>query len=270
MDPKRLNRIAKLWAGIGVLVTAAILVVFQPWTTTLGPSSSPQRVAAQAAIAVTLYVPVSLYCMTKFAQRDHWYTFIGTYIPDSDNKVLGPRTLTSIAVLAAAFAAFGLFSVAGLDLAAMVAAFSAVAFGPIITGLSVFLGSFLRFALGGMGFMVPIRVPVFAVQDATNWVVVSTVFWTVIRSERITDRSRERVAFVGVLVVFLLVHASTQHWDQFLVNPWDAYLGWVFGIFPTFWPSAALSMVAGAIGGYALWNQYATDARKERVGIEPT
>lgn len=270
MDYEKLQKITIPWMGLGLLSLIVILALGQPWTARMGPGSSPTRVAMLYILSVFLLVPAALYCISGFMQRDEWYAPLGTYVPGSSNQRFGPRTVTTIAVLAAVFAALGVFSVAGLDLAALVAAFGAVTFGPHVIWISILVGSIIRFFIGGFGFLVPIAVPHFAVQDATMWAIASYVFWNLFRTQRFENANIKRLALFGTIVFFLAFHLTHLSFATFMKNPWEAFLGWLVGGVPTFWGSSVIGIIAGSLAGYALWNQYATDQRLAAVGVTGT
>jgi len=165
------KHIAVPWMAVGVVATIVMVAVFQPWTTQLDGAKSPARIIVHAAITVTLYVPVSLYCVATFLDEEYRGKPQGQVSPVSDSDGLDTRSVAIVLALALAFGAIGPASGTGIDLPALVAALSAVVLGPVLTLGTIVVGNLVRAALGGLGFVATADIPFFAIQDATNWAI---------------------------------------------------------------------------------------------------
>jgi hypothetical protein len=233
------------WLVAGVIVYLVVTLIVDPFGPTMGVAFSPERIGYMYLQTFAVWVPLSAFLMYRFSRHPEWIAPVGKYVPGRSYKVWSSWTLAAIAITAALYAGTGFISgVTNVDLPALVTAFMAAYFGPIVALPGIVVGAFIRFALGGMPWLAPPTVVAFAFTDATKWVVAgSLIFWIV--------RARGKGLFTAGAWA-LVVPASIVAWlfitmaNIFTQGPWEYFEGFFFFFFvPVVLVTSIISIIVG-------------------------
>ncbi|MCD6513427.1 MAG: hypothetical protein J7L07_00720 [Candidatus Odinarchaeota archaeon] len=264
IGPKQALMISVASVVIGLIV----LLIAQPWTEMLGPSYSPARIGLGYAVAILILFIPAIICVLRFIQVPEWLAPPGKYSPEAKYEPFSAYTLIATAIAAAIYAVGGLPTGVNIDLPALITAFVAVYFGPLVSLIAWFIGFFIRWAIGGAPWLpAPLVGPLVAIIDSGVWAVNSYIYWYVMRSGRFKITGVNRYAYLVVLIIvmilihlfgWLVIYAFTQ-------NPWAAYVAYAAFALSTWYPTTIVFIIIGAIIGETAYESRAALAKVEAV-----
>jgi len=231
---------------VGILV---VTVVARPWTTALGPSWSPARIGYCYVYVILVYTIPAVVCTYLFTKNDEWIHPLGG---TSAQKPLSVYALTGAAVVAAVYAVGGVLTAVNIDLPALIVSFAAAYFGPVVCFVSIFIGFFIRWAIGGAPWLpAPILGPAVALMDASTWAINAYIFWSIVRRPwRGFLKAASRVLAIPCMIAVwnlgVLLYA-------FVGNPWPAFVAYTVFSYSTWIPTGMVFIVVGAVAGEALY-----------------
>jgi hypothetical protein len=215
-------------AVIALLINLAINTPSAVW----GASQSPIRQGLFLMNVLLIFDIPAFLGILMFKQHNEWLAQPGKYVESVKYALLSPYTLTASAVIAAVAVVAGIPGPLNIDTVALVTAFAAVFFGPVVAFLGAFVGFILRYVLGLAPF-VPTPTVMFldALMDGGIWAVNATIFWFVIRGLKGTAKT---VMTIVMAFVFMAVHFVG--WGiayYFTLNPYPAAVAdFLFAVTP--------------------------------------
>jgi len=215
-------------AVIGLLINIAINTPSSAW----GASDSPVRQGLFLMNVLLIFDIPAVLGILMFKNHSEWLAQPGKYVESVKYSLLSPYTLTASAVIAAVAVVAGIPGPLNIDTVALVTAFAAVFFGPVVAFVGAFVGFILRYMLGLAPF-VPAPTVMFldALMDGGIWAVNATIFWFVIRGLKGTMKS---VMTIVMAFVFMAIHFLG--WGiayYFTLNPYPAAVAdFLFAITP--------------------------------------
>lgn len=249
-----------VWLAVGLVSTAYVTLAYNPTTAILGVANSPARIAFYYQFAFLITVPLALFGVYEISRIERFRAPPGRYVPGRHYSLFSPYYLAAMGILAALYAAGGLFgAVTNFDIVAAVTAFAAAMFPPIVPLVAIAVGGFIRFGISGISFMNPAAVPAFIFVDASRWALAGYLIFKFVRSSGSGLMSYAK--WVALIPVILLIHAGYTVFQYFQLNPWDAFLGNV-GYMVFWWPTSAISIVVGLIVAEAA---YRSATRRTRM-----
>ncbi len=250
-----------VWLAVGLVSTAYVALAYNPTTAILGVANSPARIAYFYQFVFLIAVPVALFGVYDISRSERFRAPPGRYVPGRHYSLFSPYYLAAMGILAALYAAGGLFgAVTNFDIVAAVTAFAAAMFPPIVPLVAIVVGGFIRFAITGISFMNPAAVPAFVVLDAARWALSGYLIFRFVRMAGTGMMSYAK--WLAILPLVLIIHAGTVVFQYFQLNPWDAFIGSV-GYMVFWWPTSAISIVVGLIVAEAA---YRSATRRTRTG----
>jgi len=251
-----------------VVVGLIVILIAQPWTEMLGPPISPARIGLAYAAAILIYFIPAIICVLRFIQVPEWLAPPGKYSPEAKYEPLSAYTLIATAIAAAIYAVGGLPTGVNIDLPALITAFVAVYFGPLVSLIAWFIGFFIRWAIGGAPWLAaPILAPLIAIIDSGVWAVNAYIFWYVMRSGRFKITGANRYVYLVVLII-VMIFIHLCGWlvvYALCMNPWEAYVGYVSFALSTWYPTTIVFIIIGAIIGETAYESRAALAKVEAV-----
>lgn len=209
----------------GLVITAAAILIMQPWGAGMGPSGSPQRVALLWIFAFVGALPMAIYFMWKFSKVPEWNVMPGRFVEGMKVKVASPYTYVAIGVIGALFAVAALGEGIRLDVQAMVIAASAALFGSIISFFGLLVGQVLGrlfihpFWVSG-GPSVFLNILPYSVFDASIWALAGYAFFKFVHSR---GKKAFWPAFVTAWALSEPVHQIGWLVGDYIIgNPWSA------------------------------------------------
>lgn len=229
-----------------------IWLVMKPWTPDLGPSFSPARIALIYVVSVLMLFIPGIMCTYMFSQNQKWLAPPGKYVAGVKYKPFSPYMLTAAAIAAAIYAVGGLPTGVNIDLPALITSFSAVYFGSVVCLLAFSLGFFVRWAIGGAPWLrIPALIPVIAFIDSGIWAINAFIFWRLMRAEGIKSSP---IRFIISIVLMILIHLFGWLFVYaFTVNPLPAAVAYVTFAFSTWYPTAIVFIIIGALIGEPMY-----------------
>ena len=238
-------------AAGSALLGLIIMFAAAPWTPALGPSLSPGRIALGYAVSIFLLLIPALILLVLFIQRQDWLAPPGRYMPEVKYKPLSTYQLTATAIAAAVYAVGGFPTGVNIDLPALITAFTAVFFGAVPAFIAFFIGFFIRWAIGGAPWLpLPVLGPLVAIIDASVWCINAFLYWTIVRTVAKPSIGRS----IGAAILMILVHFSG--WllvYAFTMNPWPAFIGYFTFAMSTWYPTAIVFIIIGALIGETVY-----------------
>ncbi|MEM2896238.1 MAG: hypothetical protein QW265_03375 [Candidatus Bathyarchaeia archaeon] len=251
MVSEKIARTIPFVAAGSALLGLIIMVAAAPWTPALGPSLSPARIALGYTVSIFLLLIPALLLLVLFIQRQDWLAPPGRYMPEVKYKPLSTYQLTATAIAAAVYAVGGFPTGVNIDLPALICSFTAVFFGAVPAFIAFFIGFFIRWAIGGAPWLaLPVIGPLVAIIDASVWCINAYLFWSIVR----------RVAkpgiglAIGATILMVLVHFSG--WllvYAFTMNPWPGFVGYLTFAMTTWYPTAIVFIIIGALIGETVY-----------------
>jgi len=253
------------WLAIGLASTAYVTLAYNPTSAILGIANSPSRIAFYYQYVFLITIPLALIGVYDISRNEQFRAPPGRYVPGRHYTMFSPYFLAAMGILAALYAAGGLFgAVTNFDIVAAVTAFSAALFPPIVPLVAIVVGGVIRFAVSGISFMNPAAVPAFIFMDAARWTLAGYLIFKFVRSSGSGLMSYAK--WVAIIPMVLLIHAGYTVFQYFQLNPWSAFLGNV-GYMAVWWPTSAISIVVGLVVAEAA---YRSATRRTRVTQPPT
>jgi len=257
-----------LWLAAIAFFIIGVLFLFmmQPWGPGLGPSWSPARQGIVTAAIVIAYAIPGFICIYQWSREPRWLAPPGKYAPGVVFKPFSTYALTGAAIVGAVYALSGLPTGVNIDLPALICAFGAVYFGPAVMFPAVFLGFFIRWAIGGAPWLAaPALAPAVAFLDSCIWVINGTIFWFLMRTDRYEKASAggRTAMFIGYLPIQFAVwcFGFMVLW-YFGVNPMPASLGIIVGALTTWVPTGVAFQILGAMIGQSTYTARAVPVRR--------
>ncbi|MDV3277258.1 MAG: hypothetical protein LYZ69_02180 [Nitrososphaerales archaeon] len=252
-----------VWLALGLVSTAYVALAYNPTTAILGIANSPARIAYYYQFTFLITIPLAFFGVYEISRNERFRAPPGRYVPGRHYSLFSPYYLAAMGILAALYAAGGLFgAVTNFDIVAAVTAFAAAMFPPIVPLVAIIVGGFIRFAITGISFMNPAAVPAFVFMDAARWALAGYLIFRFVRMSATGLMSYAK--WVAIIPVILLIHAGYTVFQFFQLNPWDAFLGNV-GYMVFWWPTSAISIVVGLIVAEAA---YRSATRRMRTGSQ--
>jgi len=248
-----------VWIAAGCAILAYAIFAYPPAGSALGVANSAARIGLYTEFCVGVTFPIALYGMYVVSRNERFRAPPGRYVAGQKYSLFSPYNLAAMGVIAALYAAGSLFgAVSNFDIVAAVTAFAAVMFPPIIPLVAIIIGGFLRFAITGISFISPAAVPAFIVMDASRWAIASWLIFYFVRSKKTGLGS---IAMWVVLLPIILIQYSVMTIAQnFILNPWSAFLGNV-AYMGTWFPTTIISAVVGLVAAEAA---YRSVSRRQR------
>ena len=254
-------------AIIGFFIVALIiLVALTPWGPELGPSWSMGRIGLNYAVVIVGYTIPAFIAMYLWSRKPEWVAPPGRYVPGVTYKALSTYALTAAGIVGAVYAVSGLPTGVNIDLPALIAAFGAVYFGPVVMFPAFFLGFFVRWAIGGAPWLpVPIMAASVALLDASIWVLGAYVFWNLIRTvryEKATGGMRTAYYILALVSMIVIWNFGFVIWYAFVGNPLPAFLGYATFAYSTWIPTGIVFIFLGTIIGHSTYAARARPPKK--------
>jgi CBS domain-containing protein len=250
-----------LWLTIGLVSTAYVTLAYNPTTALLGIVNSPARIAFYYQFSVLITLPIALFGVYDISRHEMFRAPPGRYVPGRHYSIFSPYYLAAMGIVAALYAAGGLFgAVTNFDIVAAVTAFAAAMFPPIVPLVAIIVGGFIRFAITGISFMNPAAVPAFIVLDASRWALAGYLIFRFVRMSGSGLLSYAK--WIALIPLVLVIHASYTVFQYFQMGPWESFVGNV-GYMVFWWPTSAISIVVGLIVAEAA---YRSATRRSRMG----
>lgn len=243
---------------VGLFIVALlILAVSAPWGPGLGPSWSMGRIGLNYAVVIVGYVLPGLIACYLWSRKAEWVAPPGRYAPGVTYKPLSTYALTAAGIVAAVYAVSGLPTGVNIDLPALIAAFGAVYFGPVVMFPAFFLGFFVRWAIGGAPWLpVPILAPSVALLDAAIWVIGAYIFWSLMRTvryEKATGGMKTAYYILALLSMIAVWNFGFIIWYAFAGNPLSAFLAYATFAYSTWIPTGIAFIFLGTIIGHSTY-----------------
>jgi len=252
------------WLAVGLVSTAYVALAYNPTTAILGIANSPARIAFYYQYVFLITVPLALIGVYDISRSEQFRAPPGRYVPGRHYSLFSPYYLATMGIIAALYAAGGLFgAVTNFDIVAAVTAFAAAMFPPIVPLVAIIVGGFIRFAISGISFMNPAAVPAFIFMDAARWALAGYLIFKFVRMSGSGLMSYAK--WVAVIPVILLIHAGYTVFQYFQLGPWETFVGNVLYM-PFWWPTSAISIVVGLIVAEAAFR---SATRRTRMGSPP-
>ena len=234
-------------AIIGVVIFFALNIPSNVW----GATNSPARQGLLYLEALLVFDIPAVMGIYLFSKKIEWLAPPGRYVAgEKKYSILSPYFLAACAVMAAVETVIGVSGIANVDLVAIICAFAAVFFGPLVGFVAPFVAYILRWMLGFAPWItIPAIVPGQALIDAGVWSINAILFWTVVR--RLKGNTKTIATFLFI-PVFIAVHATGWLWlNYFTLNPYAAGVASVlYAIGPTgFYLSTILAVIFGVLIG---------------------
>jgi hypothetical protein len=233
------------WLAIGAIsLLYTTLYAWQPPTDILGVAGSPGRVAYWYIYVLLIEVPLSVLFIYWFTRDESHRAPPGRYVPGKHYGVFSTYNLAAMGVIAALYAVLGLVTVSNVDVVAVVTAFAASFFGPLIPFVGIFVGAFIRFGIGGLSNIVtnPAALPAFAFSDASRWAINGYIIWRLVRVQK--ENAMGIATWIAVIPLIILVHAGSIIFSFFALNPLGSFIGSIS--FMGFWyPTSIVSIIVG-------------------------
>lgn len=215
-------------------------------------SYSAVRIGLEYVVSALTYLIPGVIAMLLFSKNQEWLAPPGRYTPDIEYKPFSPYMLTAAAIVGAIYAGSGLATGINVDIPALITAFTATFFGSVACFLGFFLGFFVRFAVGGAPWLAtPVLVPVIAWIDGGVWSLNAFVYWTIMRKIGKDAQGVMKLVYFVISVAIMIgfhVFGWLIVW-AFVVNPWDAFLGYIAFAFSTWYPTTIVFVIIGAVIG---------------------
>ena len=268
MKMSLLVAIAAISAVIGVVLFFALNTMSDVW----GASNSPVRQGLLYTYAVLIFDIPAIVGIYMFSKKPEWLAPPGRYVPgEKKYSILSPYFLAACAVMAAVETVIGVSGIANVDLVAIICAFAAVFFGPLVAFVAPFIAYILRWMLGFAPWItIPAIVPAQGLIDAGVWSINAIIFWFVVR--RLRGNVRTIVTFLFI-PIFILVHAAGWLWlNYFTLNPYAAAIANVlYAIGPTgFYLSSILAIIFGVLVGQFYYESRIMSAEVARIRAKET
>jgi hypothetical protein len=233
------------WLAIGAIsLLYTTIYAWQPPTSILGVAGSPGRIVYWYQYVLLIEVPLSVLFIYWFTREEWHRSPPGSYVPGKHYAIFNTYNLSAMGTIAALYAVLGLVTVSNVDVVAMVTAFAAAFFGPLIAFVGVFIGAFIRFGIGGLSNIVtnPASLPAFAFSDASRWAIGGFIIWRLVRVQR--ENAMGLITWVAVLPLIILVHAGSIIFSFFALNPLGPFLG-NLGFMGFWYPTSLISIIIG-------------------------
>ncbi|MGQ4833663.1 MAG: hypothetical protein ACP6IS_07195 [Candidatus Asgardarchaeia archaeon] len=243
-------------SAVSFIIGVIAILIGQPWTEALGASYSPARIGLAYVAAILIYFIPAIILTMLFVQKPEWLAPPGRYSPETKYEILSPYVLVATAIAAAIYAVGGLPTGVNIDLPALITAFTAVYFGPLVSLLAFFIGFLVRWLIGGATWLPsPILVPFVAILDSGVWAVNAYIYWAIMRSGRFKITGANRYGYlVFLIIIMILVHLFGWLFVYaFTMNPWAAYIGYISFAFASWYPTTIVFIIIGAIIGETVY-----------------
>lgn len=241
----------------GIIVGSIVLgilaiLTFQPWSPALGPSFSPARIAlAYVAAFLTLFLPGVI--VASLFVKDERFSMPLAKAGKAGKTVSSTYVLTASAVVAAVYAVGGILTGVNIDLPALITGFTATYFGPTISLIAWFVGFFVRWAIGGAPWLrTALLVPTLAMIDSGTWALASYMYWRIVRIS--SKYSAVKVA-LGIAVMIIIHMYGWLCIYAGVLNPAPAAIAYIAFAFSTWYPTAIVFIVLGALIGEAMYRK---------------
>jgi hypothetical protein len=252
-----------IWLAVGLVTTAYVTLAYNPTSAILGVAYSPARIAYYYQFVFLITVPLALLGVYDISRNERFRAPPGRYVPGRHYNLFSPYYLAAMGIIAALYAAGGLFgAVTNFDIVAAVTAFAAAMFPPIVPLVAITVGGLIRFAIGGIAFLPPPAVPAFVLMDAARWALSGYLIFKFVRSAGSGLMSYAK--WIAVIPIVLLIHAGYTVFEYLQVGPWETFIGNVAGM-AFWWPTTAISVVVGLIVAEAA---YRSTTRRTRM-VQP-
>ena len=249
-----------VWLAVGLVSTAYVTLAYNPTTALLGIANSPVRIAYYYQFVFLITIPLAVLGVYEVSRYEQFRAPPGRYVPGRHYSLFSPYYLAAMGIVAALYAAGGLFgAVTNFDIVAAVTAFAAAMFPPIVPLVAITVGGFIRFAIGGITFLSPPAVPAFVLMDAARWALSGFIIFYFVR--RAGSGLMSYAKWVAIIPVVLLIHAGYTVFQYLQLGPWETFIGNV-GYMVFWWPTTAISVVVGLIVAEAA---YRSATRRTRV-----
>jgi hypothetical protein len=255
-------------AVIGLLINLAINTPSAAW----GASQSPIRQGLFYMNVILIFDIPAIMGILMFKGHPEWLAQPGKFVEGVKYSLLSPYALTGSAVIAAVAVVAGIPGPLNIDTVALVTAFAAVFFGPVVAFLGAFVGFILRYVLGLAPF-VPNPTVMFgdALMDGGIWAVNATIFWFVIRGLKGTFKT---VMTIVMAFVFMAIHFVG--WGivyYFTLNPYPAAVAdFLFAVTPPtgFFVSSWVAQFFGVLVAAFYYDSRFLSATAAKLGIKTT
>ena len=253
-----------LWLAVGLVTTAYVTLAYNPTTAVLGIANSPIRIAYFYQFVFLIAVPAALFGVYEVSRNERFRAPVGRYVPGRHYALLNPYYLAAMGIVAALYAAGGLFTaVTNFDIVAAVTAFAAAMFPPVVPLVAITVGGFIRFGVTGISFMNPAAVPAFILLDASRWTISGYLFFRFVRGAGSGLMSYAK--WVAIVPIVLVIHAGTTVFEYLQLGPWETFIGNV-GYMVVWWPTTAISAVVGLIVAEAAYRSATRRTRVTQMG----
>jgi len=173
----RNRRSFAIWAVVGFVVHALLLLYFRPWSADFGVPMDPKRwLIGGIANWWVFRLPLVLLAMSFIAGKPRWLAPRGRYQEGVEYPVFSTYTYVAIALCSALFAASGVVSAFFIDLSAAPATLSVTFFNPIVGFFTLWLGGVVRSLIFGGTNPVTTALGVGA-SDGATWIFLGIFFW---------------------------------------------------------------------------------------------
>ena len=243
-----------LWAAVTGCWILVILVnlAMAPWGPALGIADSPTRWLLAYFNTIVGLLATGAVCMWWFKLHPEYIARPGRYQPGRSYAVITPYSLSAMGVVAALYATLGIAFSVGADLGAVVTAFSATFFGPIITFVAVFAGAFVRFFLGGTPWLTAFSLPQFAIWDGSVWAINAAIYWKIVRAEPLKRVSWSK--WVLAIIIMVVIHWTALHIVEAIARyPIEGVLAKMVTTAATWYPTTVASIIFGVLAGEAVY-----------------
>lgn len=254
------------WLAIGVVsLLYTTVYAWQPPTSILGVANSPARIVYWYQYVLLIELPLSILFIYWFTRDESHRAPPGRYVPGKHYSIFNTYNLAAMGIVAALYAVLGLVTVSNVDVVALVTAFSAAFFGPLISFVGIVVGAYIRFGIGGLTNIVtnPAALPAFAFSDASRWAIGGFIIWRLVRVQR--ENVMGLATWVTVIPLIILVHAGSIIMSFFALNPWDSFTLNI-GFMGFWYPTSLISIIVGlAVAEGA----YRAATRNQRMAAPP-
>ncbi len=235
--------ILKLASLLTPILGLVIIVMARPWEPSWGPGYSVQRIGLYTlSVILMIFVPACFLSYTYAKQKA---------LRENIEDLITVRELSASAVAAAIYAVGGFLTGINIDLPALITAFTAVFYGPLVSLTAFSIGFIIRWLIGGAPWLsIPILVPVIAMVDGGVWAINSYVYH-LIRNLFGEKNIFLRLALaIGLIIV---IHFACEPVLYGIVMlPWPASIAYITYAALSWYPTAIIFTIVGVIAGESL------------------
>ncbi len=244
------RKVFVIWSFLGVAALIVGMLVFQPWTESLGVASSPKRYIVRMVFDWwAAKLPLTLLAFSIVAGHEKWLAPRGRYQEGKSYKVFTNYTYAAIGFMSALFAASGILNFNFFDLPAGPATISITFFNPIIGFFTLWIGGVARALIFGTGNPVFWALGV-GESDGSTWIWLGIFYWWFRENTKWGKNPLAVLIFYAVVYVIFRTIYMFDIWVW--LNPVPALWARMVWFFSQFIPSGLLASIAGLIAAEAL------------------